>query len=153
MMTLIGSLIGFLSSALPDILSLFRERQDRKHELAILALQIEQQKNGHQQRLEAIEVEGDIAQQQALYQFDNQPTNTWIDGLRASVRPVLTYGFFGLFVYVKVNSLTILLNLGLPFDVAVLRLWDAETQGLFSAIVSFWFGNRTFNKRYRGDMS
>ena len=36
MLTLLGSLLGFATSAIPDIMSLFRERADRKHELAVL---------------------------------------------------------------------------------------------------------------------
>lgn len=152
MLTLLGSLLGFLSSALPEIFDFFRERQDRKHELAILDLQLEQQKQGHQQRLDEIDIQADITHSQAAYQFSSQPTNTWVDALRASVRPVITYAFFLLFTYVKVMSLSVLLNNGLPFDVAVVRLWDSETQGLFAAVISFWFGSRELNKRHRNHL-
>ncbi len=43
MITLLGSLLGFLSAAFPDFLKLFRDAQDRKHELKILELQMQQQ--------------------------------------------------------------------------------------------------------------
>jgi len=148
MLTLLGTLLGFLSSALPDILGVWRERQDRQHELAILHLQLEQQRQGHQQRLEAIEIQADTAQLHALYQFDSQPTHTWIDALRASVRPVITYGFFALFVYVKIQTLVVLLHNGVAFPLAIMELWDPETQGLFAAIISFWFSSRALQKRY-----
>lgn len=36
MLTLLGSLLGFLNSTFPEFLKLFRDSQDRKHELAIL---------------------------------------------------------------------------------------------------------------------
>lgn len=62
MLTLLGSLLGFVTSAFPDLLGLFRVSQDRKHELAILDRHMEQMKLGHQQRLDDIEVQGDIAQ-------------------------------------------------------------------------------------------
>jgi hypothetical protein len=151
MLTLIGAFLGFMSSALPEIMSFFRERQDRKHELAILSLQMEQQKLGHNQRLEEIDIQADISQSQAAYRFASQPTHTWVDALRASVRPVITYAFFLLFAFVKIYSLQVLLNNGLPFDVAVIRLWDSETQGLFAAVISFWFGARSIAKlRGRG---
>ena len=54
MLTLLGSLLGFLSSTFPEFLKLFRDSQDRKHELAILDRQMEQQRLGHSQRLEEI---------------------------------------------------------------------------------------------------
>ena len=41
MITLIGSLIGFLGAAFPDMLKLFKDGQDRKHELVILQMQME----------------------------------------------------------------------------------------------------------------
>lgn len=36
MITLLGSLLGFLSSAFPEVLRHWQDRQDRKHELHIL---------------------------------------------------------------------------------------------------------------------
>jgi glutathione synthase/RimK-type ligase-like ATP-grasp enzyme len=58
MLTLLGSLLGFLGSAFPQLLKLFQEAQDRRHELAILDRQMEVQRQGHSQRLEEIRIEG-----------------------------------------------------------------------------------------------
>lgn len=149
MLTLLGSLLGFFSSVLPEMMNLFREGQDRQHELAVLKLQMEQHTLGHTQRLEAINVEADIQEGLALLKHDSQPSGvTWVDGLRASVRPVITYGFFLLFVTIKVQTLSVLLNHGVSFEMAVIRLWDAETQALFAAIISYWFGARSLSKFY-----
>lgn len=52
MLTLLGILLIFLSSAFPDFLKLWRDHSDRKHELAILDRQMEAQRQGHTQRLE-----------------------------------------------------------------------------------------------------
>ena len=99
MLTLLGSLLGFLSSTFPDLLKLWQDRADRHHELAILDRQMEQMRLGHNQRLEAIGLEADIAESRALYQHDSQPSGVrWVDALRASVRPVITYAFFMLFI-------------------------------------------------------
>lgn len=59
MLTLLGSLLGFISNAFPDLLGLWRDSQDRKHELAILDRQMEQMKLGHNQRLEERDVNDD----------------------------------------------------------------------------------------------
>ena len=67
MLTLLGSLLGFLSSAFPDFLKLWRDHADRKHELAILQMQMKQQRQGHTHRLEEINVQADIAESRALY--------------------------------------------------------------------------------------
>ena len=147
MLTLLGSLLGFVTSAFPDLLGLFRDRQDRMHELAILDRQMEQARLGHQQRLEEIEVQADIAESKALYKHDQPVGVAWVDTLRASVRPIITYAFFGLFASVKGSGLYVLVTVeGLLFAEALPQIWDPETQALFAAVMSFWFGSRTFTK-------
>ena len=148
MLTLLGSLLGFISSAFPDLLRLWQDHQDRKHELAILDRQMEQMRLGHTQRLEEIAVEADIAESKALYRHDSKPSGIkWVDGLRASVRPVITYAFFLLFTAVKLSALYILMaDEGLAFAIALPRIWDPETQALFASVMSFWFGQRALAK-------
>ncbi len=148
MLTLLGSLLGFISSAFPDLLRLWQDHQDRKHELAILDRQMEQMRLGHTQRLEEIAVETDIAESKALYRHDSRPSGVkWVDGLRASVRPVITYAFFLLFSAVKTAALYVLIaDQGLTAVQALPQIWDPETQALFAAVMSFWFGQRALAK-------
>ncbi len=148
MLTLLGSLLGFISSAFPDLLRLWQDHQDRKHELAILDRQIEQMRLGHTQRLEEIAVEADIAESKALYRHDSKPSGVkWVDGLPASVRPVITYAFFLLFTTVKTAALYALItDQGLTVVQALPQIWDPETQALFAAVMSFWFGQRALAK-------
>jgi hypothetical protein len=151
MLTLLGSLLGFVTSAVPDLLGLFRDWQDRKHELAILDRQMEQMKLGHQQRLEEIEVQADIAESKALYQHDAKVDVKWVDALRGTVRPVITYAFFLLFATVKGSALYILIAVeGLLVAEALPRIWDPESQALFAAVMSFWFGSRALTKLRQG---
>ena len=152
MLTLLGSLLGFVTSAFPDFLKLVRDSQDRKHELAILDRQLEQQRLGHQQRLEEIEVQAQIAESQALYRHDKPAGVAWVDALRASVRPVITYAFFTLFASVKGSALYVLVAFeGVLLAEALPRIWDPETQALFAAVMSFWFGSRALSKFRKGN--
>jgi len=151
MLTLIGSLLGFVTSAFPDLLKIFRDWQDRKHELAILDRQMEQMKLGHTQRLEEIEVQADVAESQALYRHDTLSGVAWVDALRATVRPVITYAFFTLFAAVKGSALYVLIVVeGMLLAEALPQIWDAETQALWAAVVSFWFGSRSLAKFRKG---
>lgn len=139
MMTLIGTLLGFLGAAFPEIMKMYRDRSDKAHELAILDRQIESQKQGHQQRLEAIERLTDAGEMQTLYKTFHSGIS-WVDGLNASVRPMLAYAFFALYAYVKITQ-----AIHTPW-----RLWDAEDQAIFASIMSFYFGHRAmrhFRKR------
>ncbi|MCC3862535.1 hypothetical protein [Pseudemcibacter aquimaris] len=147
MLTLLGSLLGFFSSAFPDFLKLWRDHSDRKHELAILDRQLEAQRQGHTQRLEEIQVEADVAESKALYAHASQPSGVkWVEALRASVRPIITYAFFILFATVKTAALFKLLDQGVDLTSGLIAVWDAETQALFAAVMSFWFGQRALAK-------
>ena len=149
MLTLLGSLLGFVSSTFPDLLKFWQDKQDRKHELQILDRQMEQMRLGHTQRLDEIAINADVSQSLALYKHDSQPSGvTWVDGLRASVRPMITYGFFILFAWVKLSAVVLLMNQGgLSINEALVQIWDGETQALFAGILSFWFGSRSLAKR------
>jgi hypothetical protein len=152
MLTLLGSLLGFITSAFPQLLGLIKDWQDRRHELAILDRQMEMQRQGHTQRLEEIAIAADIAESQALYRHDAQSSGVkWVDGLRSSVRPMITYAFFLLFAAVKGSGLYLLIAVeGLVLAEALPQVWDAETAALFAAVVSFWFGARSLAKAKQG---
>lgn len=136
MITLLGSLLGFIGAAFPDFLKLFKDSADRKHELAILQIQLEQQKQGHSNRLEEIYVEADIAESKALYKTYNTGIR-WVDALNGTVRPVIAYSFFLLYASVKIMHF----SADLPW-----LLWTEEDQAIFAGIISFYYGQRAMSK-------
>tara|TARA_B100001250_G_scaffold372710_1_gene358374 strand:- start:878 stop:1339 length:462 start_codon:yes stop_codon:yes gene_type:complete len=148
MITILGSLIGFAGSALPKAFDMFSDWQDRKHELAMMDRQIEASKLTHTQKIEALNIEADISESKALYKHDQSMKSTgFMAGLRASVRPVITYLFFTLFAVIKGAALYGLIYTdGVVWEIAITTLWDEETQGIFAAIISFWFGSRALQR-------
>ncbi|WP_439271848.1 hypothetical protein [Pseudochrobactrum sp. HB0163] len=140
MITLIGALLGFISSAFPDLLKIWRDAADRKHELAILQMQMEQQRQGHTNRLEEINVQADIAESRALYKTYHTGIK-WVDALNGTVRPVIAYSFFILYAVVKMMQF----SADLPW-----LLWTAEDQTIFAGIISFYFGQRAMSKLRTG---
>lgn len=136
MITLLGAIVGFISAAFPDLLKLFKDSQDRKHELTILKLQMEQQAQGHANRLEEIHVQADITESRALYKTFYSGIR-WVDALNGTVRPVIAYSFFALYAVVKVMQF----SADLPW-----LLWTEEDQAIFAGIISFYFGQRAMTK-------
>jgi hypothetical protein len=146
MLSLLGSLLGFGTSFLPKVMDYFQDRSDKKHELAVMEVQIRQQKELAIQKLEMVNVEADIREVEAL-QKSMQPTGVkWVDGLRGSVRPVITYAFFMLFVFVEVSAYLSLTAQGVSGLDAVDAVWDEDTKALFAAVIAFWFGGRAINR-------
>jgi hypothetical protein len=156
---------------LPKLLDFFQDRSDKKHELALAQMQItrelELRKAGFeaQERIEHIKSEqletesaastkqaligAQQAEMQAVYAHDtalNEGTSEWMKNLRASVRPVITYGFFFLLVFVDVGLFVYGWNSGVSFTELAEMLWDSDTQALFASIIAFHFGGRAFGK-------
>ena len=171
MLTLLSTLISFLMGGLPKILDFFQDRADKAHELNLAQMQItrelELRKAGFeaQERIENIRsdqlatesaantqqvlIGAQQAEMQAIYAHDtalNEGTSTWMKNLRASVRPVITYGFFFLLVFVDVGGFWYGYYMGVPFDDMLNMLWDSDTQALFASIIAFHFGGRAFGK-------
>lgn len=142
MITLFGSLFGFISSMIPEFFQFFKDREDKKHELKILELQLAQQRQGHIERLEEIQTQADISEASAIYKTYTTGIH-WVDALNGSVRPVLAYAFFLLYALTKFLQM-ILINEITPQLLPL--LWGEEDQAIFAGIISFYFGQRAFAK-------
>jgi hypothetical protein len=160
MLTLISSLLSFLSGGLPNILNFFQDKSDKKHELQMAQLQTERelqmaekgfiaQAKVEEIHLEQAQVEAQLSERQALYNHDieiSKGASRWVINIRSLVRPVITYGLFGLLVFVEIFGFFYAIRTGVDFQVAMNLLWDDETQIIWSSVVSFWFGTQAFKK-------
>lgn len=145
MLSLLGSLLGFGTSFLPKVMEYFQDRQDKAHELAMLAAQTEAQVKLEGVRLQAMHVEADIRESEALLKHDsklNARASQWVVNLAASVRPVATYLFF-----FELFALTLCVNMDWMAIETYNAIWNSEIQAIFAAVVSFWFGSRTMARR------
>ena len=55
--------------------------------------------------------------------------------------------FFSIFAFVKITYVILATQGGEDLLPAILAAWDEESQTIFAAIISFWFGNRLFKAR------
>jgi hypothetical protein len=171
MLTLLSTFISFLMGGLPKILDFFQDRQDKSHELNLARLQIERELQlaaagfAAQQQIEAIKLDeiktqtasdekvaligAQQAEMNAIYAHDmslNEGTSRWMKDFRASVRPVITYGFFLLLVGIDATLAYKGFVSDVDFSTLANQLWDDETQALFASIIAFHFGGRAFGK-------
>ena len=144
MMSLLGSLLGFGTSFLPEVLNYFKASQEHKQRLEMMKAQSEL-------RIQELDKEADIAESKGIYEHDRSiDAGGFVNALRGSVRPVITYAFFCLFVATEVVVMVKVLESGGDWKDAVELMWSPEVQGLFAAVLSFWFGNRAVSKYMKG---
>ncbi len=148
MMTLLGSLLGFGTSFLPEVLNYFKASQDHKHKLERMKVEMDMMTKRNELKLNIIDKQAEIKETEGLYKHDSMDSGGFVNALRGSVRPVITYCFFALFVAVQTVVILRVMAEGGNWTDAVPLMWTQETQGLFAAIMSFWFGNRAVSKYY-----
>ena len=171
MLTIFSTLVSFLMGGLPKIFDFLQDRSDKKHEIQLAQMQTDRELQmaaaGYvaQQKIEDIKLDeirtqtasedrqvligAQQAEMAAIYAHDtslNEGTSQWMKNLRASVRPVITYGFFFLLVAIDATLAYKGITSGVEFNALANQLWDDETQALFAAIISFHFGGRAFGK-------
>lgn len=168
MSAILGSLLGFASSFLPPILEHFKKKEEHKqkleehklnmdamdlkhrHQMQLVKLQSEVDISKSVQTLKELEAQGDIEQIKQIYTHDTtlseKNQSGFVSALSASVRPIVTYIFFFMFLIVKSVGLYLAYKNNLPIDQIVAVVWNDETNAIFAAIISFWFGQRAIQK-------
>tara|TARA_R110000824_G_scaffold3094_2_gene14139 strand:+ start:439 stop:861 length:423 start_codon:yes stop_codon:yes gene_type:complete len=140
MLTLLGSLLGFGTSFLPKVMDYFQDKADKKHELEIMTRQAEIQ-------LDKTAIDANIREVETIHEHDSKlDGGGFINGIRASVRPVITYLFMSLFLGVEITTYYLLVQNGIAPGDALVSIWDEQIMAMWAAILAFWFGGRQFKK-------
>jgi len=150
MISLLGTLLGFGTSIVPEVLGYFKQQQANKQELAMLEAKAKYAAQLSELRVKELDAQAEIEETKGLYEHDRSiDAGGFVNALRGSVRPILTYLFFIAFASVKgVMIYAMIENQNIDWVTAVESAWDDETQAIFSAIIAFWFGNRAMSKAH-----
>ena len=62
------------------------------------------------------------------------------------MRPLITFGLFGLLVFVELYGFYYAWLREAPFNVVMATLWDDDMKTIFSSVIAFHFGTRAFGK-------
>lgn len=160
MITLLSTLVSFLMGGLPKFLDFFQDRSDKKHELEMARMQSERelamaergflaQQKIEEIRTDQIAMQTQVQERQALYAHDieiGKGASQWVINLRASVRPLITYGMFVMLLFVNIFGFFYAWKTGVPFEQAMSILWDEDSAIIFSSVIAFWFGTQSFKK-------
>jgi len=144
---LLGGILGPLVRMVPEVIKYLDRKNERVHELAMVAASLEADKAKYSAQLGIAELQADMqvhtsgvaALQEALKGQFQLTGNKWIDGLNMSVRPVITYAFFSLYAGIKFQMLY--------EGATLLQIWTETDMGLFSGILGFYFMGRVFDRK------
>ena len=152
--TLLGGLLGGAFRLAPEILKWLDRQGERGHELAMQDKALEFEKLRGAQRMAEIGAAAESAWNtgaiEALKEAvaaQGRPSGVgWADALSASVRPVITYWFMGLYCAAKTAAFIGALTTGVSWGEAILHAWTQADQALWAGVLNFWFLGRVFDR-------
>ncbi len=148
--SVLGGIVGLSGSLAPAILGYFDKKHERKHNEEMRRIEMEAVRAGHKFQLEQADIVAGQAETTSVYSHDESLSEVggkFMATTRASVRPVITYAFFLLFLAIKISGLYMAWWVQhVPLTPALVALWDPNTEALFAAIMGFWFGHRAIMK-------
>ncbi len=149
-LALLSPLFGIIGSLLPSIVRIFERKQEIKYELELTKIKLDAAERQADLTYNIEMVKGDAQSRQSALDHDKSlDGGKYINALRASVRPVITYTFYLMFCAVKISAMYVMIQQGASMPEMLNAVWDVETMSLFSTIVAFWFGSRVMEKQER----
>ena len=148
MLALLSPFLGILGSLLPSIVRIFERKQELKYEVELIKIKLEAAERQADLQYHVEEIKADAELRQSALDHDKSlDGGKFINALRASIRPVVTYSFFILFVAVKWAAAYTMIVSGQDIPTMLDAVWDPDTMSLFSTIIAFWFGSRVMEKQ------
>jgi len=152
--TLLGGLLGGVFRIAPEVLKWVDRNGDRSHELAMQDKALEFEKLRGAQRMDEIRSNADAtwdtnaigALRDAIKGQGEKTGVKWADALSASVRPVITYWFMGIYCAAKVAAFSAAVQSGIGWSAASTAAWTEADQALWAGVLNFWFLGRVFDK-------
>jgi hypothetical protein len=168
MLTLLSTLGGYIVALFPRMFDAMQDRADKKHELDILHMQMQQQlrltEKGYSPSDKTDEIRANDEQDHQQYMaqmgmiYNNQEkllesASQWVKDMTAATRPFVTFIF--VFELVLINLLTMLwifvhgdkvTSIGEFIDIMKI-VFDEEEMALLGTIIAMWFGSRGNSKK------
>ena len=147
----IPTILGLVTSGIPHFVKYLEKGQEYKHEVELIRLRMEAAAQGIDQEVFLETIKGAVEEGKSLREHDSTLTDSrFVNILRASVRPVITYFFFFVFIGIKVAMALNMWWDDIPAKIIMEVIWDDYTTAIFGAIVGFWFGSRAMMHTFTG---
>ena len=147
MIALLSPLFGILAGILPTVLTLIQRRMELKYQIQLAQLKIDAATKGMELNVQAQDINAIVTEGANLRAHDASiDGGQFINTLRASIRPVITYAFYFMFVTIKLTAGAVMVAQGVNTIEILNAVWDTHTAALFGAVMGFWFGSRAVTK-------
>lgn len=170
MLAILSAVFGFAAPFLPELLKWFREKDDKKHELALFRMQMEFAGKAHEMKMKELESLADIEEAKVLHQpvasygvqlidaADKWAGSTWgkvlvtpafylfviLDFVAGIVRPGITVAVVAFYITYK---WALLQTVGGD----IVAVWGDNDWAMVTLVLSYWFGHRAAKASFGGN--
>jgi len=142
---ILGAVLGLVSSFIPELINIFKSRQEHKQELEMLEMQLKYQKEMTEIKIEEAKALAQIELDKQVYQYapitEVKPTGkTWLDALQVfanvynqTVRPTITYIVIAAWLALKFAMWQ---QAGGTLE-AIPKVWTEYESDFVSAVITF----------------
>jgi ABC-type multidrug transport system fused ATPase/permease subunit len=150
--TLLGGVFGGVLRLAPEVLKFFDQKNERKHELAMVSAEMEFAKVRGEIAMRQTEAQMTMAEVDAISQAFKEQSATaqaagkFVSAISALVRPFVTYLFVIAYAAVKVAAFLIALEQNGDWKVVLTTMWGVDDMAVLNMILSFWFVGRVYER-------
>ncbi len=150
--SLFGGLIGGLFRLAPEVLKLWDAKDSRKHELAMMDVEVRLATMRAEQAMHVVDTQAQISQFDAIGKaLDGQATmasagGKIISAVSALVRPMVTYWFVVFYSAVKIATMQMAYEQNADWKAVLVQSWGTDDMAILTMILTFWFVGRAVEK-------
>lgn len=150
--TLLGGVFGGLLRLAPEAFKLFDRANERKHELAMVSMEMEFAKVRGEIAMRQTEAMMTVAEMDTMAEAFREQSRTaqaagkFVAAISALVRPTVTYAFLTLYAAVKIAAFLIAIDQGGNWKEVLVTMWGGDDLAVFNMIISFWFVGRVYER-------
>jgi len=152
METLLGGVFGGLLRLAPEALKFFDQKNERKHELAMLEAEMRFAQVKGEIAIRQTEAQMQVAELTAMTEAIKEQSATAqaagkvVAGISAMVRPFVTYLFVLAYAAVKVAAYLIALEQNGDWKAVLTSMWSTDDMAVLNLILSFYFVGRVYER-------
>jgi len=147
-----GGLGGLLRLA-PEILKGLDRKNERKHELAMMEVEIRIAEKRMEHEMRKVDAAMTMAEMDAISAAVKEQGETaraagkFVSAVSAMVRPLVTYWFVVMYSAVKVVGMVMAVQAGGDWKEVLVQSWTADDMAMLVMVLSFWFVGRVYDRQ------
>jgi hypothetical protein len=149
----IGGIIGGVFRLAPELMKVWDRKNERAHEATMMDKEIAIAEKRLDHEMKKVDAAMTMAELDAVSKAITEQGQTaraagkFVAAISALVRPLVTYWFVFMYSAVKVVGMSMAVDSGAAWDAVLVSSWTGDDASMLSMTVSFWFLDRTMNKR------